>query len=43
VVNKPARRRTRWAQLNSMTADGYTIVGCNLPHIVLQPLEGTVQ
>ena len=23
--------------------DGYTIVGCNLPHIVLQPLEGTVQ
>jgi tripartite-type tricarboxylate transporter receptor subunit TctC len=28
-----------WSQLNGMTADGYTVMGTNLPHIVLQPLE----
>lgn len=32
-----------WSQLNNMPADGYTIVGSNLPHIILQPLEGQVQ
>jgi tripartite-type tricarboxylate transporter receptor subunit TctC len=32
-----------WSQLNSMPADGYTIMGVNLPHIVLQPMEGLVQ
>src|SRR5579862_6208120 len=32
-----------WAQLNSLPGDGYTIMGINLPHIVLQPLEGNVQ
>src|SRR5215211_2645689 len=32
-----------WAQLNTMPADGSTIMGINLPHIVLQPLEGNVQ
>jgi tripartite-type tricarboxylate transporter receptor subunit TctC len=32
-----------WAQLNSMPADGYTVMGINLPHIVLQPMEGNVQ
>src|SRR3954471_24802490 len=32
-----------WAQMNSLPADGYNIVGVNLPHIVLQPLEGQVQ
>ncbi len=32
-----------WAQLNTMPADGYTVMGINLPHIVLQPLEGNVQ
>jgi len=32
-----------WAQLNSLPGDGYTIAGINLPHIVLQPLEGEVQ
>jgi tripartite-type tricarboxylate transporter receptor subunit TctC len=32
-----------WAQLNSLPGDGYTIMGINLPHIVLQPLEGLVQ
>ena len=32
-----------WSQLNTMPGDGYTIMGTNLPHIVLQPLEGNVQ
>jgi len=32
-----------WAQLNSLPNDGYTIAGINLPHIVLQPLDGEVQ
>jgi tripartite-type tricarboxylate transporter receptor subunit TctC len=31
-----------WQQLNTYPNDGYTIAGINLPHIVLQPLEGTV-
>lgn len=44
VVNRPgAGGALAWTQLNQLTADGYTIVGCNLPHIVLQPLEGQVQ
>jgi tripartite-type tricarboxylate transporter receptor subunit TctC len=32
-----------WAQMNGLPADGFNIVGINLPHIVLQPLEGQVQ
>ena len=32
-----------WSQLNGMPGDGYTVMGTNLPHIVLQPLEGNVQ
>src|SRR5258706_15126 len=32
-----------WAQLNGMPADGYSIMGVNLPTIVLQPMEGEVQ
>src|SRR5262245_50269447 len=32
-----------WAQLNTMPGDGYNVMGINLPHIVLQPLEGNVQ
>jgi tripartite-type tricarboxylate transporter receptor subunit TctC len=32
-----------WNALNTYPNDGYTIAGINLPHIVLQPLEGTVQ
>ena len=44
VVNKPgAGGGLAWSMLNGMSNDGYTIMGCNLPHIVLQPLEGTVQ
>jgi tripartite-type tricarboxylate transporter receptor subunit TctC len=31
-----------WAQLNGMTADGYTVMGTNLPHLVLQPLQKDV-
>jgi tripartite-type tricarboxylate transporter receptor subunit TctC len=43
VVNRPgAGGGLVWAQLNSLPADGYTIAGVNLPHIELQPLEGTV-
>jgi tripartite-type tricarboxylate transporter receptor subunit TctC len=32
-----------WSGLNQYAGDGYTIMGTNLPHIVLQPLEGNVQ
>jgi tripartite-type tricarboxylate transporter receptor subunit TctC len=32
-----------WSQMNGLPADGFNIVGINLPHIVLQPLEGQVQ
>jgi putative tricarboxylic transport membrane protein len=31
-----------WAQLNSMKGDGYTIMGTNLPHIVVKPLQKDV-
>ncbi|MBC7281097.1 tripartite tricarboxylate transporter substrate binding protein [Hoeflea sp.] len=31
-----------WAQLNSMASDGYTIMGVNLPHIVIQPAQKDV-
>ncbi len=32
-----------WSQMNGLPADGLTVVGINLPHIVFQPLEGQVQ
>jgi tripartite-type tricarboxylate transporter receptor subunit TctC len=32
-----------WGQMNTLPADGVTIVGVNLPHIVFQPIEGQVQ
>jgi tripartite-type tricarboxylate transporter receptor subunit TctC len=32
-----------WAQINQLPGDGLNVVGINLPHIVLQPLEGHVQ
>jgi tripartite-type tricarboxylate transporter receptor subunit TctC len=32
-----------WSTLNREPADGYTVAGINLPHIVLQPMEGQVQ
>jgi hypothetical protein len=29
-----------WSQLNSLPGDGYTIMGINLPHTILQPMLG---
>jgi len=44
VTNRPgAGGALAWSQLNSMPSDGYTIMGVNLPHIVLQPLEPGTQ
>ena len=44
VVNKPgAGGALAWSQMNSLPGDGHTIVGVNLPHIVLQPLEPDTQ
>jgi tripartite-type tricarboxylate transporter receptor subunit TctC len=44
VINRPgAGGGLVWGQLNGMPNDGYTVAGINLPHIVLQPLEGNVQ
>ena len=44
VDSKPgAGGALAWSQLNGFPGDGYTIMGTNLPHIVLQPLEGNVQ
>jgi len=31
-----------WSQLNGMAGDGHTIMGINLPHIVLKPRQGDV-
>lgn len=40
VINKPgAGGALAWSQLNGMPADGYTIMGTNVPHIILQPFE----
>ncbi len=32
-----------WAQINSMPADGFNVIGINPPHTVLQPFEGQAQ
>jgi len=32
-----------WSTMNMLAGDGLNIVGVNLPHIVLQPMEGNVQ
>ncbi len=32
-----------WSQINTLPGDGLNVVGINLPHIVFQPIEGTVQ
>jgi tripartite-type tricarboxylate transporter receptor subunit TctC len=32
-----------WSTANTLPADGVNIYGINLPHVVLQPLEGQVQ
>lgn len=31
-----------WSQLNTLPGDGVNIAGVNLPHMVLQPMEGNV-
>ena len=31
-----------WSQLNGMEGDGYTVMGTNLPHIILQPMAQDV-
>ncbi|MCM2328092.1 MAG: tripartite tricarboxylate transporter substrate binding protein [Lysobacter sp.] len=44
IESKPgAGGALAWSQLNTFPGDGYTVMGTNLPHIVLQPLEGNVQ
>jgi tripartite-type tricarboxylate transporter receptor subunit TctC len=44
IESKPgAGGALAWSQLNGFPGDGYTVMGTNLPHIVLQPLEGNVQ
>ena len=43
VINRPgAGGALVWSTLNGMSTDGHTVAGVNLPHIVLQPLEGNV-
>jgi tripartite-type tricarboxylate transporter receptor subunit TctC len=32
-----------WSQMNTLPGDGLNVVGINLPHMVLQPMEGNVQ
>ena len=32
-----------WSQANTLPGDGVNILGVNLPHMVLQPMEGQVQ
>lgn len=44
IESKPgAGGALAWSQTNSLPGDGYTWMSTNLPHIVLQPLEGQVQ
>jgi tripartite-type tricarboxylate transporter receptor subunit TctC len=31
-----------WGQVNTMPGDGHNVFGVNLPHLVLQPMEGSV-
>src|SRR5579862_1810828 len=43
VESKPgAGGALAWSLLNGYPGDGYTVMGTNLPHLVLQPLEGNV-
>lgn len=44
IESKPgAGGALAWSTLNTYPGDGYTVMGTNLPHTVLQPLEGNVQ
>jgi len=31
-----------WGQVNTLPGDGFNVYGVNLPHVVLQPMEGSV-
>jgi tripartite-type tricarboxylate transporter receptor subunit TctC len=43
VESKPgAGGALAWSQLNNFPGDGSVIMGTNMPHLVLQPLEGNV-
>jgi tripartite-type tricarboxylate transporter receptor subunit TctC len=42
IEYKPGGGAVGWASLNSLSGDGYTIMGVNLPHIVLQPQQKEV-
>ena len=43
IESKPgAGGALAWSLLNGFPGDGYTIMGTNMPHLVLQPLEGNV-
>jgi len=43
IESKPgAGGALAWSLLNGFAGDGYTVMGTNLPHLVLQPLEGNV-
>ena len=44
VESKPgAGGALAWSQTNTFAGDGYTWMSTNLPHLVLQPMEGVVQ
>ena len=44
VESKPgAGGALAWSQTNTFPGDGYTWMSTNLPHLVLQPMEGVVQ
>ena len=44
IESKPgAGGALAWSTLNSYPGDGHSVMGTNLPHLVLQPLEGNVQ
>lgn len=44
VINKPgAGGALGWSQLNSLPGDGYTVMGVNVPHVILQPLDPNTQ
>jgi tripartite-type tricarboxylate transporter receptor subunit TctC len=43
ITYKPGRGGADgWSMLNRMPPDGHTIMGVNMPHIVLQPAQGEV-
>jgi tripartite-type tricarboxylate transporter receptor subunit TctC len=44
VINRPgAGGAAVWGQLNNYTNDGTSVVGVNIPHIILQPLQDGTQ